>query len=64
MLSKLTDLLIPPLMLTICVHRIFEPLVSAVGDHKIASDEGFYGLILDNVLSESCKYISLWFYLC
>lgn len=36
---------------------------SAFSDRKIASDEGFYGLILDNILSESCKYNSLKFYL-
>ncbi|PNF34553.1 hypothetical protein B7P43_G10737 [Cryptotermes secundus] len=39
-----------------CGHHlgwIFEPLASAVADRKIASDHGFYGLILDNVLSES-----------
>lgn len=36
---------------------------SAFSDRKIASDKGFYGLILDNILSESCKYNSLKFYL-
>ncbi|KDR24418.1 protein cereblon homolog [Zootermopsis nevadensis] len=39
-----------------CGHHlgwIFEPLASAVVDRKTASDQGFYGLILDNLLTES-----------
>jgi len=38
-------------------------LKSAFSDRRKASDKGFYGLILDNILSESCKYNSLKFYL-
>jgi hypothetical protein len=39
-------------------------VASAVAERKIASHQGFYGLILDNVLSESCKYDSLSLSIC
>ncbi|CAG2063332.1 unnamed protein product, partial [Timema podura] len=43
---------------THCGHHLgwlFEPLKSANKDQRTVSKNGFYAIILDNVLSESCK---------
>lgn len=36
--------------------RVFEPLELADSDKILASDKGFYALILDNLISELCKF--------
>lgn len=36
---------------------MFEPVETATDTQILPTDKGFYGLIISNVLAESCKYI-------